>query len=88
MQNSFYGFTIIEITDRKYQVTGNNCPSDMEIRINKEHNGYRAECNYSLKNKNASNSYQAMHCLPTLEETINHLLMSLQPNKDSSWIKN
>jgi hypothetical protein len=87
MSDNLYGFTISKITNNKYQVSGNNCPSDMTITVKRANGGYRAECNYSIQNRNAANSYQAMHCLSTPEETIKHLLISLQPTVDSKWVK-
>jgi hypothetical protein len=87
MENELYGFTLTKLKGSKYKVKGNNCPDDMFITIKKQRNGYRAECNYSLKTKTAANAYQAMHLRPTLEETLEHLLISLQPNKDTTWEK-
>jgi hypothetical protein len=87
MSDNLYGFTISKVSNNKYQVKGNNCPSDMIITVRKERSGYRAECNYALKTPTASNSYQAMHCLSTPEETIKHLLMSLQPTENTVWVK-
>jgi hypothetical protein len=89
MKNEFSGFTVNKI-GKIYKVMGNNCPDDMEITVKKERGGYRAVCNYSLKRKNADTGYQAMKLCSTPEETIKHLLMSLQPGGNSSpeeWVK-
>jgi hypothetical protein len=89
MKNELFGFTIDEI-GTIYKVTGNNCPDDMEITVKKEQRAYRAVCNYSLKRKNADTGYQAMRLCPTPEETIKHLLMSLQSGGNPSpeeWVK-
>jgi len=91
MEKELFGFTLTEVFIKKYKVTGNNCPDDMEITIVKEGNAYVATCNYSLKTKTASNAYQAMHFKPTAEETLTHLLMSLQaglkPENGCIWEK-
>ena len=87
MESDSLGFTLSKIRGNKYKVTGNNCPDDMVITVKKERERYRAECNYSLKRKNAANAYQAMHLCPTPEETLNHLLISLKPDQDSTWEK-
>ena len=78
MEKVLFGFTLNEVFEKKYKVTGNKCPSDMEITIDKEDNAYIARCNYSLMTKLRSNAYQAMHFQPTPEEALKHLLMSLQ----------
>ena len=88
MENTFLGFTLTEISNNKYKVAGNNCPSDMVITIKNLRKGYRAECNYSLSIRDSDNiGYQAMHLLTTKEETIKHLLISLKPTENSRWIK-
>jgi len=88
MEADLFGFTLTEISKRKYKVTGNNCPNDMLITIKKEGDGYRAVCNYSLSTRsNDDIGYQAMHLLSTSEETLKHLLISLKPIKNSRWIK-
>ena len=88
MEDNLFGFTLTEISNNKYKVTGNNCPSDMVITIKNLSNGYRAECNYSLSiRNNDAIGYQAMHLLATKEETIKHLLMSLKPVENSRWVK-
>lgn len=87
MENENYGFTLTEILERRFKVTGNNCPDDMVITIKEYENGYRAECNYSLSTRPNDVGYQAMHLLPTPEETIKHLLISLKPTEIHKWIK-
>jgi hypothetical protein len=87
MEKEFFGFNLSEAFIKKYKVSGNNCPDDMVIFIEKEGNSYLAKCNYSLKSKTASNAYQAMHFQSTPEETLKHLLISLQPSKDTEWEK-
>jgi len=88
MENDLYGFTLTELSKKKYKVTGNNCPGDMVITVKKVSDGYRAECNYSLSTRNNDDvGYQAMHLLPTPEETIKHLLISLKPTEIHKWIK-
>ena len=87
MSDNLFGFTLSKIANNKYQVKGNNCPSDMIITVKKTSSGYRAECNYALKRRDASNAYQAMHSLHNPEETIKHLLLSLQPTEDAVWVK-
>ena len=91
MEKELFGFSVTEISKSKYKVTGPNCPNDMEVVISKEGNAYRAECNYSLKVKNAASAYQAMYLRSTPEETLQHLLMSLQPGlkseNASAWEK-
>jgi alkyl hydroperoxide reductase subunit AhpF len=88
MKNENYGFTLTEILEKRFKVTGNNCPDDMIITIKEFENGYRAECNYSLSTRtNDVVGYQAMHLLPTLEETLEHLLISLKPKDNSKWVK-
>ena len=77
MENDIFGFNLSEEFIKKYKVTGNNCPDDMVIFIEKEGNAYLAKCNYSLKSKIASNAYQAMHFKSTPEETLKDLLLSL-----------
>jgi len=87
MENNNYGFTLTEIPEKRYKVSGNNCPDDMIITISEYQNGYSAECNYSITNNDNDVGYQAMHLLPTQEETLEHLLISLKPNKYSRWVK-
>jgi hypothetical protein len=87
MEVDYSGFTLTKISKKKYKVTGNNCPADMEITVKKESWGYRAECNYSLNVKGLDHPYQAMHLCPTAEKTLTHLLLSLKPVVGSSWEK-
>jgi hypothetical protein len=92
MEKEHFGFTLTEVFVKKYKVTGDNCPNDMEITISMEGNAYVATCNYSLKTKIASNAYQAMHFKSTAEETLSHLLMSfkagLKSENECIWEKN
>jgi hypothetical protein len=83
MEDELFGFTINEI-GKIYKVTGNNCPDDMEITVKKEQAAYIAECNYSRKGKSAASDYQAMRHCSTPEETIKHLLMSLEHGEN--WV--
>jgi len=87
MEDKNYGFTLTEIPVKMYKVSGNNCPDDMIITVKEYPNGYRAECNYSISNREEDVGFQFMHLLPTLDETLEHLLISLKPNINSKWVK-
>jgi hypothetical protein len=86
MEQILFGFTVVKDGHNRFKISCENGPPDMIVTIKKEGNGFRAVCNYSKWERQASGPYQAMHLHETVEQTLKELLISLRPDPQKSLL--